>query len=162
MNTKDLMGMLGSVGAEFMAKLSIIGDGYNVAAPSQYIVDNEQRWMPKEETRDVFYEVMPTIAELPMNKRVSVLRALVFSLLTPIEMMDFSDGFALENMRFLVFLKEHHEFKQKFESDEEKKKVFDKFTEKQAQKQAAKFERDYETKELGKKFTGQDNYGEED
>ena len=156
------MGMLGSVGAEFMAKLSMIGDGYNVAPPSQYIVDNEQRWMPKEKTRDVFYEVMPTIAELPMSQRVSVLRALVFSLLTPIEMMDFSDGFALESVRFLVFLKEHPEFRQKFESDEEKKKIFDKFTEKQAQKQAAKFERDHEIKELGKKFTGQDNDGEDD
>ena len=162
MNAKDLMGMLGSVGAEFMAKLSMISDGYNVAAPSQYIVDNEQRWMPKEDTRDVFYEVMPTIAELPMSKRVSVLRGLVFSLLTPIEMMDFSDGFALESVRFLTFLKEHPEFKQKFESEEEKKKFFDKFAEKQAQKQAAKFERDREIKELGKKFTEQDNNGDED
>lgn len=156
------MGMLGSVGAEFMAKLSMVGDGYNVTPPSQYIVDNEQRWMPKEKTRDVFYEVMPTIAELSMSQRVSVLRALVFSLLTPIEMMDFSDGFALESVRFLVFLKEHPEFKQKFESDEEKKEIFNKFTEKQAQKQAAKFERDHEIKELGKKFTEQDNDGDED
>lgn len=156
------MGMLGSVGAEFMAKLSLIGDGNNVPAPSEYIFDNEQRWIPNEKTRDVFYEVMPSIAGLSMSQRVSVLRALVFSLLNPIEMMDFSDGFALESVRFLIFLKEHPEFKQKFESDEEKKRVFDKFAEKQAQKHAAKFERDHEIKELGKKFTGQDNDGEDD
>ena len=155
MDPKDVMKMLGSLGAEFMAKLSLIGDGNNVPAPSEYIFDNEQRWIPNDKTRDVFYEVLPSIGGLSMSERVSILRGLVFSLLTPIEMMDFSDGFSLETVRFMVFLKNNPQFKQKFASDEEKKKIFDKFTERQARKQAQKFERDVEIKRLGKEFIGE-------
>jgi hypothetical protein len=161
MNTSDFMKSIGSVGAEFVAKLALVMDGCNVVPPSQYVAEHEHQWMPSEKALDVFYEVMPSIAELSIAERVQVLRGLVFALLTPLEMMDFSDGFTLESARFLLFLKDNPQFKYKFSSDEEKEKVARNLAKTQAERQARKFERDAEIKKLGNCFADENNDDDE-
>lgn len=147
---------------EFSAKSSLIVSGNNVIPPSAYVVDNEERWMPKQETRDVFYEVVPSIASLSVNQRLRILRALVYSLLPPLEVMEFNDTTHFESFKFLDFLNSNPEYKSKKANDaDEMHEMLDSFTRRMAKKKIEDIEREKQTKEivnrLGKNKQEDDN-----
>ena len=150
------MGPFGDLGKDFLeftAKSSLILSGNNVIPPSVYISENEQRWMPKQETRDVFYEVLPSIATLSLSQRVRVLRALVYSLLSPLEVIEFNDTTHFESFKFLEFLHDNPEFCGESVKDPQKmEEVLEPFTRRMAKKKMEALERDQQTKEIVRKL----------
>lgn len=147
---------------EYSAKSSLILSGNNVIPPSEYVADNEQRWMPKEETRDVFYDVLPRIASLSVSQRLRILRALVYSLLPSLEVMEFNDTTHFESFKFLEFLFDNPQYKAKgASSPEEMNQMLEPFTKRMVKKKMEEIEREKELKKILKKL-GENKHQEDE
>ena len=129
---------------EVMVHGSLIKMGYNIPAPSPYIVEKEKELMPKEEVRDMYYEIAPMIAGLSLSDRRSLLRALVLTLLTPIQVIKFEDFIEENIVDFTMWMRKNPGYESK-DTEEQRAEAYSKFL-------ASCGKRDYEVKQSAKRM----------
>ena len=130
---------------EVMVHGALIKMGYNIPAPSPYVAEKEQELMPKQEVRDVYYEVAPTIAALSLKDRRSLIRALLLTLLTPIQAITIDDFIEEHIVDFTMWMRKNPGFESK-DSEEERVEAYSKFL-------ASCGKRDFEVKASLKRLT---------
>lgn len=130
--------------SEVMVHGALIKMGYNIPAPSPYVAEREQELMPKQEVRDVYYEIAPTIAGLSLKDRRSLIRALLLTLLTPIQAITIDDFIEEHIVDFTMWMRKNPGFESK-DSEKERIEAYSKFL-------AACGKRDFEMKASAKRM----------
>ena len=112
--------------SELMVHGALIKMGYNIPAPSPYVAEKEQELMPKQEVRDVYYEIAPTIAGLSLKDRRNLIRALLLTLLTPIQAITIDDFIEEHIVDFTMWMRKNPGFESK-DSEKERIEAYSKF-----------------------------------